>query len=81
MTDDRDATGYGGDRRGECPDPAPLPEAKFEPVHRAKNRPPARKRAAKRRRRTALAKHHKKCMKLAAAGATCFPRRPPKPRR
>lgn len=43
-----------------------------------KRRPPLAKRVAKRRRRKALAKHHKKCMKLAAAGRTAaFPRRPP----
>lgn len=66
-----------GDNRS---DPAAKPEPTFELIHRAKNRPPPAKRKAKRRRRAALAKHHKRCMALAAASATVFPKRPPKPR-
>lgn len=50
------------------------------PSRREKQKPPLAKRVAKRRRRAALAKHHRKCIKLAAAGATTFPRRPPEPR-
>lgn len=38
------------------------------------------KRIAKWRRAKLLAAHHRLCMKLAAAGATSFPKPPPKPR-